>query len=136
MRGEGGLWIFDSIRCTGAKKNNHAIVEKTEALLIRAHGVGCAWGRFEPESTCRHPEKTTPLPKGQPFSSVVDATHATRAHLDTTTGTPDLSGSCPCDISLCRINPAFRLAGPSLWVVVSRCARFNPFRVEGEIVIR
>src|SRR5207249_273720 len=44
-------------------------------------------------------------------------------HLDTTTGTPDLSGSGPCDISLCRINPAFRLAGPSLWVVVSRCTR-------------
>src|SRR6266699_3386596 len=44
-----------------------------------------------------------------------------RVHLDTTTGTPDLSGSGPCDISLCRINPAFRLAFPSLWVVVSRC---------------
>jgi len=42
-------------------------------------------------------------------------------HLDTTTGTPDLSGSGPCDISLCRINPAFRLAFPSLWVVVSSC---------------
>ena len=42
-------------------------------------------------------------------------------HLDTTTGTPDLSGSGPCDISLCRINPAFRLASLSLWVVLSRC---------------
>ena len=35
---------------------------------------------------------------------------------DTTTGTPDLSGGGPCDISLCRINPAFRLTGPLLWV--------------------
>jgi len=40
-----------------------------------------------------------------------------RAHLDTTTGTPDLSGSGPCGSSGCRINPAFRLTSLSLCVV-------------------
>ncbi len=42
-----------------------------------------------------------------------------KEHLDTTTGTPDLSGSGP---SHCRINPAFRLTSLSLRVVVSRRA--------------
>ena len=37
-------------------------------------------------------------------------------HLDTTTGTPDLSGSGPCGLSRCRINPAFRLTSLSLCV--------------------
>jgi len=44
-------------------------------------------------------------------------------HLDTQTGTPDLSGSGPYGWSRCRINPAFRLTGLSLCVVVSRGAR-------------
>ena len=39
------------------------------------------------------------------------------------TGTPDSSGSGPCGSSRCRINPAFRLTGLSLCVVVSRCAQ-------------
>jgi len=47
-----------------------------------------------------------------------------RVHLNTATGTPDLSGSVPCGSSRCRINPAFRLTSLSLCVVVvSRCAR-------------
>src|SRR5439155_25807036 len=43
-------------------------------------------------------------------------------HLDTTTGTPDLSGSRAREPKPCRINPAFRLAQSRTSVVVSRCA--------------
>ena len=44
-------------------------------------------------------------------------------HLDTTTETPDLSGSMTSRTGRCRINPAFRLTSLSLCVVVSSCAR-------------
>src|SRR6266568_8788834 len=44
------------------------------------------------------------------------------AHLDTAAGTPDLSGSDPCEPTRCRINPAFRLASLSLSATVSQCA--------------
>jgi hypothetical protein len=44
--------------------------------------------------------------------------------LDTTSGTPDLSGSGPCGSSRCRINSAFRLTTLFLCGVVSRCAAF------------
>src|SRR4051794_20603713 len=44
--------------------------------------------------------------------------------IDTTTGTPDLSGSYRYVASRCRINPAFLLRNLSLRVVVSRCASF------------
>jgi hypothetical protein len=40
--------------------------------------------------------------------SAVDSTSAERAHLDTTTGTPDLSGSNTRWLHNCRMDPAFR----------------------------
>jgi len=46
------------------------------------------------------------------------------AHLNTTTGTPDLSGSGPC---VCRINPAFRQTSLSPCVVARTSGRSLDF---------
>jgi hypothetical protein len=48
---------------------------------------------------------------------------AKEAHLDITTGTPDLSGSDCRNPTCCRINPAFPPVDSSTSVLVSRCAQ-------------
>src|SRR2546425_99766 len=76
---------------------------------------GCVPGTYELKIGVRYEQRDV---RGSSIE-VQDSISPWKRVLNTTTGTPDLSGSGPCDISLCRINPAFRLAGPSLWVVVS-----------------